>query len=72
MLSRDVWGHRVADFAFAAARARDRIRRARDAVAVGKLSGPVGNYSNIAPEVEAAVMPALGLRAGPRTSPPRS
>ena len=58
----DVWGHRVADFAFAAARARDRIRRARDAVAVGKLSGPVGNYSNIAPEVEAAVMPELGLR----------
>jgi adenylosuccinate lyase len=31
-------------------------------VAVGKLSGPVGNYSNIAPEVEAAVMPELGLR----------
>ena len=58
----DVWGHRVADFAFAAARARERIRRARDAVAVGKLSGPVGNYSNIAPEVEAAVMPELGLR----------
>src|SRR5512133_1398457 len=42
----DVWGHRVADFAFAMARARDRIRRAGDAVAVGKLSGPVGNYSN--------------------------
>ena len=58
----DVWGHRVADFAFAAARGRDRIRRARDAVAVGKLSGPVGNYSNIAPDVEAQVMPALGLR----------
>ncbi|HLH58713.1 MAG TPA: adenylosuccinate lyase [Streptosporangiaceae bacterium] len=58
----DVWGHRVADFAFAAARSRDRIRRARDAVAVGKLSGPVGNYSNISPEVEAEVMAALGLR----------
>jgi adenylosuccinate lyase len=58
----DVWGHRVADFAFAAARGRDRIRRAREAVAVGKLSGPVGNYSNIAPDVEAQVMPALGLR----------
>jgi adenylosuccinate lyase len=58
----DVWGHRVADFAFAAARCRDRIRRAREAVAVGKLSGPVGNYSNIAPDVEAQVMPALGLR----------
>ena len=38
----DVWGHRAADFAFAAARSRDRVRRAREAVAVGKLSGPVG------------------------------
>jgi len=59
----DAWGHRVADFAFAAARSRDRIRRAREAVAVGKLSGPVGSYSNIDPVVEAEVMPALGLRA---------
>src|SRR5215469_15722931 len=59
----DVWGHRVADFAFAAARSRDRVRRAREAVAVGKLSGPVGTYSNIEPAVEAEVMPALGLRA---------
>ena len=59
----DLWGHRVADFAFAAARSRDRIRRAREAVAVGKLSGPVGSYSNIDPAVEAEVMPALGLRA---------
>jgi adenylosuccinate lyase len=58
----DVWGHRVADFAFAAARGRDRLRRARQAVAVGKLSGPVGNYSNIDPDIEAEVMPALGLR----------
>ncbi len=29
---------------------------------MGKLSGPVGNYSNISPEIEAEVMPALGLR----------
>src|ERR1700757_2431270 len=59
----DVWGHRVADFAFAAARSRDRVRRAREAVAVGKLSGPVCSYSNIDPAIEAEVMPALGLRA---------
>src|ERR1700761_7913680 len=59
----DVWGHRVADFAFAAARSRDRVRRAREAVAVGKLSGPVGSYSNIDPSIEAEVMPALGLHA---------
>src|ERR1700758_4948225 len=41
----DTWGHRVADFAFGMARARDRIVRARDAGAVGTLSGPVGSYS---------------------------
>jgi adenylosuccinate lyase len=58
----DTWGHRVADFAFAMARSRDRIRRARDAVAVGTLSGPVGSYSNIDPAIEAHVMPELGLR----------
>src|SRR6516162_9834329 len=51
----DTWGHRVADFAFAMARSRDRIARARDAVAVGKLSGPVGSYSNIDPAIEAGV-----------------
>jgi adenylosuccinate lyase len=64
----DVWGHRVADFAFAAARSRDRVRRAREAVAVGKLSGPVGTYSNIDPAIEAEVMPALGLRAADAAS----
>ena len=58
----DVWGHRVADFAFAVARGRDRLQRAREAVAVGKLSGPVGTYSNIDPAIEAAVMAELGLR----------
>src|SRR5580704_972692 len=58
----DTWGHRVADFAFAMARCRDRIVRAREAVAVGTLSGPVGTYSSIDPAIEAEVMPALGLR----------
>ena len=61
----DVWGHRVADFAFAMARCRDRLLRARDAVAVGKLSGAVGTYSSIDPAIEAEVMPALGLRPAP-------
>src|SRR5579872_720155 len=58
----DTWGHRVADFAFAMARSRDRLVRARPAVAVGTLSGPVGTYSNIDPAIEASVMGALGLR----------
>jgi len=64
----DVWGHRVADFAFGMARCRDRLLRAREAVAVGKLSGPVGTYSNIDPAIEDEVMPQLGLRAAPVAS----
>jgi adenylosuccinate lyase len=59
----DVWGHRVADFAFATARSRDRLRRAREAVGVAKISGAVGTYSNIDPAIEQHVAAALGLRA---------
>jgi adenylosuccinate lyase len=57
-----VWGHRVADFAFAIHRCRDRLLRARQSVAVGKLSGAVGTYSNIDPAIEAGVLSELGLR----------
>ena len=56
------WGHRVADLAFAMARSRDRLRAARDAVAVCKISGAVGTYSNISPDVETQVAVRLGLR----------
>jgi adenylosuccinate lyase len=58
----DVFGHRVADFAFAMARSRDRLRHARQAVAVAKISGAVGTYSNIDPAVERYVAAELGLR----------
>jgi adenylosuccinate lyase len=58
----DTWGHRVADFAFAMARSRDRLKAARDAVGVIKISGAVGTYSNIDPAVEQHVATALGLR----------
>jgi adenylosuccinate lyase len=42
-------------------RAAARVERARDQVAVGKLSGAVGTYSNIPPEIEAHVCDRLGL-----------
>jgi len=58
----DVLGHRLADFAFGMARSRDRLRRAREAVAVCKVSGAVGTYSNLDPQVEQHVAAALGLR----------
>src|SRR5690606_23849271 len=58
----DVWGHRVADFAFAMARSRDRLRRARESVGVMAISGAVGTYSDIDPEVERYVARERGLK----------
>jgi adenylosuccinate lyase len=58
----DVWGHRVADIAFAMARSRDRLRAARERVGVVAISGAVGTYSLIDPSVEVSVAQALGLR----------
>ena len=43
-------------------RARTRIVSARDEVSVGKISGAVGNYAHVPPEVEAFVCEKLGLR----------
>ncbi len=57
-----VWGHRVADLAFAAARSRDRLRAARERVGVVAISGAVGTYSLIDPSVEVTVAEALDLR----------
>jgi adenylosuccinate lyase len=48
-------------------RDRERLERARAAIAVCKLSGAVGTYSNIDPGVEAAVATRLGLVAVPAT-----
>ncbi len=56
------FGAKVALWALQVGRDRERLRAARDAVAVMKLSGAVGTYSNIPPEVEESVGEALGLR----------
>jgi adenylosuccinate lyase len=48
-------------------RDRERLRRARQGVSVGKLSGAVGTYSNIDPFVEQYVCEALGLTPVPAT-----
>lgn len=61
------FGSKLALFCLQVDRDRDRLRRAREAVAVGKLSGPVGTYSNLDPGVEARVCGALGLQAAPAT-----
>ncbi|HLJ62038.1 MAG TPA: adenylosuccinate lyase [bacterium] len=46
----------------------DRLRRARDVIAVGKLSGEVGTFAHNPPEVEAFVCERLGLRPAPVSS----
>jgi adenylosuccinate lyase len=49
-------------------RDRGRLERARRAIAVGKLSGAVGTFSHLPPEVEEAVCSRLGLAPAPVTS----
>ncbi len=61
------FGNKMALFCLQADRDRERLRQARRAVAVGKLSGAVGTYSNIDPAVEAHVCAALGLEPVPAT-----
>jgi adenylosuccinate lyase len=61
------FGAKIALYCLQADRDRERLRRAREAIAVGKLSGAVGTYSNIDPAVEAHVCAALGLRPVPAT-----
>jgi adenylosuccinate lyase len=46
-------------------RGRRRLVAAREGIATGKLSGAVGTFANVAPEVEAAVCQRLGLRPEP-------
>jgi adenylosuccinate lyase len=59
------FGLKVAGWAFEVDRGRARLRAAVDEIATGKLSGPVGTYSHLGPDVEAEVMAALGLRVDP-------
>ena len=56
-------GAKMANWAFEVARARERITIAATEAATGKISGPVGTYSQINPEIERVALAALGLRA---------
>ena len=46
-------------------RHQQRLADAVDMISVGKISGPVGTYSNISPEVERRTCEILGLKADP-------
>ncbi len=59
------FGLKLAGWAFEADRGRRRLAAATDEIATGKISGPVGTYSHLGPDVEAEVLAALGLRVDP-------
>ncbi len=61
------FGAKIALWALQLRRDLARLTRARDVIAVGKLSGAVGTYSNVEPEVEAFVCEHLGLTPVPAT-----
>ena len=61
------FGVKVALWALQVRRDIERLRRARAGIAVGKLSGAVGTYSNVDPFVEQHVCGALGLIPVPAT-----
>ena len=61
------YGAKFALFALQANRDLERVERARATIAVGKLSGAVGTFSNIDPAVEEFVCSRLGLQAVPAT-----
>ena len=46
-------------------RNRERLLKARETVRVGKISGAVGTYANIDPEIEKAACEKLGLKPDP-------
>ncbi len=49
-------------------RHRGRLRRAREGISVGKVSGAVGTYAHVPPQVEEYVCRRLGLRPAPISS----
>jgi adenylosuccinate lyase len=57
------FGLKLAGWAFELDRGRRRLAMAVDEIATGKISGPVGTYSHLGPDVEAEVLAALGLHA---------
>jgi adenylosuccinate lyase len=59
------FGFKLAIWYEEACRHRDRLRRVRDEIAVGKLSGAMGTFAHQGPEVEEYVCAKMGLKPDP-------
>ncbi len=58
-------GLKIAGWAFEIDRGRRRLAEAVDEIGTGKISGPVGTYSHLGPDIEADVLGELGLHVDP-------
>ena len=59
------FGLKLAGWAFEVDRGRRRLGAAVDEIATGKISGPVGTYSHLGPDLETEVLGALGIQVDP-------
>lgn len=62
------FGLKLANWAFEIERDYRRMAAAREAVAIGKISGAVGTYAHTPPQVEAYVCDRLGIEIEPASS----
>lgn len=62
------FGLKLTGWAFELARDHARLTAARQEVAVGKISGAVGTYAHVPPEVESHVCRSLGLSIEPAST----
>ncbi len=62
------FGFKVAGWYAELRRDADRLARAREGIAVGKISGAVGTHANVSAAVEAFVLTGLGLRPDPAST----
>ena len=63
-----VLGHKLAVWAFEMERNLDRLARAEEVAAVGKISGAVGVYGNVDPKVETLTCEGLGISSSPAST----
>jgi adenylosuccinate lyase len=62
------FGHKLAVWFDEMSRNIARLERAREIVSVGKVSGAVGTYANVPPEIEVVVCRKLGLAPAPAST----
>ncbi len=62
------FGHKLALWYDELRRGRERLLHARKTIAVGKLSGSVGTFAHLPPEVEEHACKSLGLEPAPASS----